>query len=94
MTHQVILNKPEDDEEIDPSEIEEHNNLLTFFLYHYCRILVNELDKKVREAAQTTMGNFIALNQKHPIQWRLSPHLNKIIPIMLISMHDTSLEVA
>lgn len=46
-----FLNKPEDDEEIDPSEIEEHNNLLTFFLYHYCRILVNELDKKVREAA-------------------------------------------
>ena len=37
----------------------EHQNLLTFFLYHYCRILVNEQDKKVREAAQITLGNFI-----------------------------------
>ena len=55
---------------------------------------MNELDKKVREAAQTTMGNFIALNQKFPLQWKLTPHLNKIIPIMLISMHDTSVEVA
>ena len=26
-------------------------NLLTFFLYHMCRILMDERDKKVREAA-------------------------------------------
>ena len=28
----------------------DYKNLLTFFLYHYCRIMVNETDKKVREA--------------------------------------------
>ena len=30
---------------------EELGNLLTFFLYHLCRILASERDKKVREAA-------------------------------------------
>ena len=38
---------------------QDYKNLLTFFLYHYCRIMVNETDKKVREATQNTLGNFI-----------------------------------
>ena len=37
----------------------EFKSLLTFFLYHYCRIIVNEADKKVREAVQVTLGSFI-----------------------------------
>lgn len=32
-------------------ENDEMQNLLTFFLYHFCRIVMNEPDKKVREAA-------------------------------------------
>ena len=32
-------------------ESQEYKNLITFFLYHYCRIMVNESDKKVRESA-------------------------------------------
>lgn len=68
---------------------EEHQNLLTFFLYHYCRILVNEQDKKVREAAQITLGNFIQKGVK-----RLGPHMSKIFPIWFCSFHDSSPEVA
>lgn len=37
----------------------EFKSLLTFFLYHYCRIIVNEADKKVREAVQVALGSFI-----------------------------------
>ena len=68
---------------------EEHQNLLTFFLYHYCRILVNETDKQVREAAQITLGNFINKGVK-----RLGPHMSKIFPIWFCSFFDSSPEVA
>lgn len=68
---------------------EEHQNLLAFFLYHYCRILVNEVDKKVREAAQITLGNFIQKGVK-----RLGPHMSKIFPIWFCSFFDTSPDVA
>jgi hypothetical protein len=33
------------------SNSDEIQNILTFFLYHFCRIIMNEPDKKVREAA-------------------------------------------
>jgi len=68
---------------------EEHSNLLTFFLYHYCRILVNEQDRKVREAAQTTLGSFIKKGVK-----RLGPHMSKIFPIWFCSFYDSASEVA
>jgi len=68
---------------------EEHANLLTFFLYHYCRIQVYETDKMVREAAQVTLGCFIDKGVK-----RLGPHLGKILPIWFCSFFDPALEVA
>ena len=68
---------------------DEHYSLTTIFLYHYCRIQVNETDKKVREAAQTSLGCFIAKGKK-----TLAPHMSKIFPIWFCSFYDTSPEVA
>ena len=68
---------------------QDYKNLLTFFLYHYCRIMVNETDKKVREAIQNTLGNFIEKETEH-----LLDHIDKVFPIWYCSFFDSSPEVA
>ena len=68
---------------------DELSNLLTFFLYHFCRILMNEGDKKVREAAHQTFAAFIRKGKR-----KLGPHLKKIFPLWLCSFFDPSTDVA
>ena len=64
-------------------------NLLTFFLYHLCRILMDESDKKVRESAHQAFAAFIRKGKR-----KLGPHLKKIFPLWLCSFSDPSPEVA
>jgi hypothetical protein len=68
---------------------EEHQSVTTIFLYHYCRIQVNETDKKVREAAQTSLGKFIEKGTKS-----LAPHMSKVFPIWFCSFFNSCPEVA
>ena len=68
---------------------EEHYSITTIFLYHYCRIQVNETDKKVREAAQTSLSKFIEKGTK-----TLASHMSKVFPIWFCSFFDSSPEVA
>ena len=68
---------------------EEHRNLLTFFLYHFCRIIQTENDKKVREGAHQTLGIFIKKGVR-----AIVGHIGKILPIWYCSFFDTSKEVA
>ena len=68
---------------------EELANLLTFFLYHLCRILMNESDKKVREAAHQAFAAFIRKGKR-----KLGPHLKKIFPLWVCSFFDPSPDVA
>jgi hypothetical protein len=63
--------------------------LLTFFLYHFCRILINEPDKKVREAAHATFAVFIKRDKR-----KLGPHIKKIFPLWVCSFFDPSPEAA
>jgi hypothetical protein len=72
---------------------EKFQNLLTFFLYHMCRILLNEHDKKVREAAHETLGVIIKYN-KASGKARLGPHIKKIFPLWFCSFYDPSPDVA
>ncbi|CDW71489.1 ring zn-finger-domain-containing protein [Stylonychia lemnae] len=83
-------------EEIDNSQFsnqdqdsDELQNLLTFFLYHFCRIIMNEPDKKVRESAHQAFAQFIKKAKK-----RIGPHLKKIFSIWYCSFFDVSQEVA
>lgn len=62
---------------------------MTFFLYHFCRIILNEPDKKVREAAHTSFAGFIKKCKK-----KLGPHLNKIFSLWYCSFFDTSADVS
>lgn len=64
-------------------------SLLTFFLYHFCRIIVNEPDKKVREAAHLAFAAFIRKAKR-----RLGPHLKKVFSLWFCSFFDPSPEVA
>ena len=63
--------------------------MLTFFLYHFCRILLNEPDKKVREASHNTFSAFIKRDKR-----KLGPHIKKIFPLWLCSFFDPSPEAA
>eukprot|EP00347_Sterkiella_histriomuscorum_P012612 403367900 len=83
-------------EQIDQSDIsqlesdsDELQNLLTFFLYHFCRIIINEPDKKVREAAHQSFSQFIKKAKR-----RIGPHLKKIFSLWYCSFFDISQEVA
>lgn len=78
----VYIDKLEQDDE-------ELQNLLTFFLYHMCRILMNEPDKLVREATHEAFAAFIRKSKR-----RLGPHLSKIFPLWYCSFFDPSPEVA
>jgi hypothetical protein len=71
------------------ADAEELSNLLTFFLYHFCRILINEPDKKVREAAHATFSVFIKRDKR-----KLGPHIKKIFPLWVCSFFDPSPEAA
>ena len=62
---------------------------MTFFLYHFCRILTNEPDRKVREAAHHTLSAFIRKAKR-----RLGPHLKRIFSLWFCSFFDVSQEVA
>ena len=68
---------------------DELGNLLTFFLYHMCRILMNERDKKVREAAHSAFAAFIRKGKR-----KLAPHIKKIFPLWLCSFFDPAAEVS
>jgi hypothetical protein len=67
------------------SSSDEIQNLLTFFLYHFCRIIMNEPDKKVREAAHLTLAVFIKKAKR-----RLGPHLKRIFSLWFCSFFDVS----
>ena len=69
--------------------MDELPNLLTFFLYHMCRILLNEHDKLVREAALDCFTAFIKKGKR-----KLGPHIKKIFPIWFICFFDPAPEVA
>lgn len=71
------------------ADSEELPNLLTFFLYHMCRILPNEQDKLVRKAAHESFQSFI-----YKARRRLGPHIKKIFPLWYCSFFDPSPEVA
>ncbi len=75
--------------EVTEADSEELTHILTFFLYHFCRIILNEPDKKVREAAHLSFASFIKKCKK-----KLGPHLKKIFSLWYISFFDTSNEVA
>ena len=53
---------------VDP-ESDELPNILTFFLFHMCRVLLNEQDKLVREAAHESFAGFIRKAKR-----KLGPH--------------------
>jgi hypothetical protein len=63
--------------------------MMTFFLFHMCRILLNENDKKVREAAHETLTTIIKTGKR-----RLGPHIKKIFPLWFASFFDPSPDVA
>ena len=54
-----------------------------------CRILMNERDRKVREAAHQAFSAFIRRGKR-----KLGPHLKKIFPLWLCSFFDPSPEVS
>jgi len=58
-----------------------------------CRILLNEHDKKVREAAHETLGVIIKYNTTSGKR-RLGPHIKKIFPLWFCSFYDPSTDVA
>jgi hypothetical protein len=64
-------------------------NLLTFFLFHMCRVLLNEQDKLVREAAHESFSMFIRKAKR-----KLGPHIKKIFPLWYCTFFDPSPEVA
>jgi hypothetical protein len=72
---------------VDP-ESEELPNILTFFFYHMCRILLNEHDKLVREATHDCFTIFIRKSKR-----KLGPHIKKIFPLWYCSFFDPSPEV-
>ena len=69
----------------DSGSMDEIQNLLTFFLYHFCRILMNDADKKVREAAFQSLSVFIKKAKR-----RLGPHLKRVFSMWYISFFDIS----
>jgi len=70
-------------------DAEELANLLTFFLYHMCRILLNEPEKLVREAAHDAFTSFIKKGKR-----KLGPHIKKIFPLWYCAFFDPSPEAA
>jgi len=70
------------------ADSEELPNILTFFLYHMCRILLNENDKLVREAAHDSFTSFIRKAKR-----KLGPHIKKIFPLWYCAFFDASPEV-
>jgi len=68
---------------------DEMPNLLTFFLFHFCRVLLNEQDKLVREAAHESFAAFILKAKR-----KLGPHIKKIFPLWYCSFFDSNPEVA
>lgn len=64
-------------------------NMITFFLYHYQRIMIYELDKQVREAAQSTFSTFLGIGLS-----KVAPHIKNLFPIWFCTLFDTSQEVA
>ena len=74
--------------ELVEPESDELPNLLTFFLYHMCRILLNENDKIVRESAHDAFTSFIRKGKR-----KLGPHIKKIFPLWYCAFFDPSPEV-
>lgn len=74
------LNKERDDFEIE--------QILTFFLYHFCRIVIHENERQVREQVHVLLGSFLDLCKK-----KFASHIKKLFPLWYISFFDTSVEV-
>jgi hypothetical protein len=87
----TVMNQSMQSEDINTSssQSDEMQSLLTFFLYHFCRIVVNEPDKKVREAAHMAFSAFVRKAKR-----RLGPHLKRIFSLWFCSFFDPSPEVA
>lgn len=68
---------------------EEYKNLVTFFLYHFCTILVSEDDKQVRVAALNCLARFIAKDPK-----KMADQIEKAFPLVYSSHFDPIPEVA
>jgi len=54
-----------------------------------CRVLLNEQDKLVREAAHESFSGFIRKAKR-----KLGPHIKKIFPLWYCTFFDSSSEVA
>lgn len=87
----TALNSSMHSEDLSSSlgQSDELSSLLTFFLYHFCRLLVNEPDKKVRESAHLALAAFLKRAKR-----RLGPHLKRIFSLWYCSFFDPSPEVA
>jgi len=70
------------------AEDDEYQNVLTFFLYHFCRVLANEADRQVRESAHQTFSKFLKKDRR-----KLAPHIKKIFSLWFCSFYDVSQEV-
>lgn len=73
----------------DQEDQEDIAQILTFFLYHFCRVIQNDLDRQVREAAHKAFAVFIKKYKK-----LLEPHLKNILPLWLASFYDPAHDVA
>jgi ABC-type polar amino acid transport system ATPase subunit len=62
--------------------------VLTFFLYHFERIVTYEVEKSVREAAHETLGEFLITCKKNFAQ-----HIVNLFPLWYISFYDTAQEI-
>ncbi len=62
---------------------------LAFFLYHFCRIIILESSKTVREGAFSVLAEFIKLDRK-----LLRFHMHKLFPFWYISLFDPAKSVA
>ena len=69
----------------DELELEQ---ILTFFLYHFCRIIVYEFDKSVWEQVHHVLGVFLK-----KCKAKFAQHIKWLFPLWYISFFETSVEV-
>jgi hypothetical protein len=74
------------DQELEENELP---HILTFYLYHFCRVVANESDRQVREAAHKTFSIFVKNHKK-----KIGPHLKKVTALWMVSFFDPSAEAS
>ena len=71
----------------DPADLPP--SCLAFFLYHFCRVVILESAKSVREAAFGVLLEFVKLDRK-----QFTGHMKKLFPFWFISLFDPAKGVA